>query len=332
MVAEPLRARIDPALTARVLSRAPLMYAEPALEGEDRPAFVRAASGVVVVDDALLVIQDDASFIAVVKPAGPGARSIPLPAGPGGRRRFEEALGNKRDKLDLEACVRIERQVLAFGSGSLPQRERVVVIEVDGGAEALRVVDGAMLYAGLREAWGLSPDAINVEGVAIVKGFLRFFQRGNAPGAFAATCDVELRPLATWLDGGASEPPRPVRPRRYELGEIEGARYGFTDAQGLRDTAVFLASAERSPNTVDDGEVVGSCVGVMRRDDVRLAPLVDRAGEALRVKAEGIALDPRRKGIAFVVLDADDPDRPSELCEVRLEGPWEIFGRRDDDV
>jgi hypothetical protein len=332
MTEEPLRARIDPALTARVLSRAPLMYAEPALPEHDRPPFVRAASGIVVVDDALLVIQDDASFIAVVKPTGPGARSIPLPAGPGGRRRFEDALGNKRDKLDLEACVRIERQVLAFGSGSLPQRERVVVIEVDGGAEALRVVDGAALYAGLRRAWGLSPDEVNVEGVAIVSGAMRFFHRGNGPGGFAATCDVELRPLATWLDGGANDPPEPTRARRYDLGDVLGARFGFTDAQGLRDTAVFLASAERSPNTIDDGEVIGSLVGVMRRDDVRVAPLVDASKQPLAVKAEGIALDPRRKGIAFVVLDADDPERPSELCEVRLEGPWGIFGRRDDDV
>jgi hypothetical protein len=80
-----------------------LRYTRPAAAVEDRPDHVRAASGIAVLDDTLFVIQDDASFIAVV--TGDEVDAIALPPGPNNRRRFEKALGNKLDKLDFEACL-----------------------------------------------------------------------------------------------------------------------------------------------------------------------------------------------------------------------------------
>ena len=105
MVREAIQARLDPDLSFRVLNTRELRYTTEATPDEDRPAHVRAASGLAFTGGRLLVIQDDTAFIGAL---GRGEVSaIPLPRGKGGRRRFEVGLGNKHDKLDLEACVAI---------------------------------------------------------------------------------------------------------------------------------------------------------------------------------------------------------------------------------
>jgi hypothetical protein len=93
-----------PAVDVRITSRRPLVYrrgADPAL---DRPAHVRAASGLTYVGAQLVAVQDDAAFLGVIDPDTGLVDDVPLPAGPGGRRVFDRGLGNKADKPDLEAA------------------------------------------------------------------------------------------------------------------------------------------------------------------------------------------------------------------------------------
>src|SRR5690348_6229765 len=100
------RARLDPDLGVRVIGVRELRYMDVAPLGEDRPRHVRAASGLAWTAGRLAVIQDDVAFIALV---GAGdVSAITLPRGANGRRRFEVRLGNKMEKLDLEACVAVE--------------------------------------------------------------------------------------------------------------------------------------------------------------------------------------------------------------------------------
>jgi hypothetical protein len=60
------RAQLDPALSLRVISVRELRYNAAAPLGDDRPAHVRAASGLAFTGGRLAVIQDDAAFIAYV--------------------------------------------------------------------------------------------------------------------------------------------------------------------------------------------------------------------------------------------------------------------------
>ena len=46
------------------------------------------------------------------------------------------------------------------------------------------------------------------------------------------------------------------------------------------------------------------------------------AGQALREKVEGVARSHTHADRVYVVIDADDPARASELCEVQLAGAW----------
>ncbi len=294
-------------ITARALQ-----YDAPAEASDDRPAHVRAASGLAVHGGRLVVVQDDASFLAVV--ATDGVSAVKLPRGIDGRRRFELALGNRLDKLDLESCVAIGDELWAFGSGSLPIREKLCRVQ----HSIPRVLDAAPLYKRFREALG---SGVNIEGAAKVREQLWLFHRGNTggtdPGPTVFKLSIEA--LRGWLEG-QSALPQLDDVDAYDLGAIGGHSLGFTDAVAYGDRVLYLATAEVGTNAIDDGRVLGSQLGIISKDSVRAAPLADLTGQP--VKAEGIALDPDRPGRAWIALDPDDPDQPSTLLEIELSGPW----------
>ena len=98
-------ARHDPRLIARVVARWPLRYADGADAAVDRPAHVRAGSSLAWVGDRLVVVQDDANFLALVDPRDASVQVTTLPAAAGGTRQFDDGRGNKRLKMDLEAVA-----------------------------------------------------------------------------------------------------------------------------------------------------------------------------------------------------------------------------------
>lgn len=305
-------AMIDPALSARVVASRALRYDTTAHPDEDRPPHVRAASGLAVYGGRLVVVQDDTLFFGVIAPDGVSA--IQLPRGVAGRRRFEVALGNKLDKADLEAAVVVDDELWAFGSGSLPMRDKLC--RISGGVA--RVLDVAPLFARCREALS---GCLNIEGAARLGDELWLFHRGNTgpadPGP--AALRFSTRALQAWLDADAALPPL-IDVAAFDLGSIDGVRLGFSDAVGAGDRIYYLATAEASANAIDDGRALGSHLGVITDTDVRATPLVTADG--VPVKAEGLALDPTRPSYAWVVLDPDSSEQPATLLDVELSGPW----------
>lgn len=314
---------------------------EEAVEGVPH---VRAASGVRRFAGGLAVVQDDAAYLAHVE--GGRARAIPFEVG-GDARFFSEALGNKRHKPDLEACLVVgsgaDERFVAFGSGSTARRERLVVLDV---LERARVVDARVLYALLRADTAFSGSELNLEGAVVVGDRVRLFQRANgAPRGelqpVNATADLALGAFVAWLDGNG-ELPRLTDVRQYELGEAGGVRYGFTDAATIDPhTVAYLASAEDSPDTYADGEVLGARVGLIgdgrirdgsvdeasregpfgdARDAIVDVAILDERGRPSRVKLEGLELSRVEDGAYFfhVVSDADDPELPAQLGELEL--------------
>jgi hypothetical protein len=299
------RAQLDPALGIRVLGSRELRYDVGAPLGEDRPAHVRAASGLAVFGGRLAVIQDDAAFIAFV---GSDVSAIALPRGANGRRRFEVGLGNKMEKLDLEACVAVGDTLWAFGSGSAPAREKIALISY-----TTRIHDAAPLYRRMRHE--VEGD-INIEGAALVDDELWLCHRGNTGPADRGPAIVRFdrHAIARWLAGDGPVPDATFS-ERYDL----GPGLGFTDAVAVGDRVFYLAAAEASANAIDDGAVLASQLGVIAGDRVRACELVIDGAPA---KAEGIAFDPERANHAWIAVDPDNVDTPARLYEIELVGPW----------
>lgn len=328
-------AHLDPALRAVVTSRRPLYYADGSDAAADRPAHVRAASSMAWIDDRIAVVQDDANFVALVDANTAAARAIALPRGEGGWRQFDDARGNKNHKFDLESCVSFTADdgttLLAFGSGSNERRRHIVTIDRWQDSEPrVRIDDAAALYTRLEAETAFAGSDMNIEGALVVPSVLRLFGRGNGRAAghlmpINATCDLSLDALLSYLDSRTRvDPPVPTNVVQYHLGEIAGVALGFTDATVFGEGVLYSATAEASADATTDGPVSGSALGTIAASGrVRYAYLTDDTGRLLDDKVEGVLWSRTSTQRAYVVLDADDPTRASELCEVALIGGWD---------
>ena len=337
-----VRAIPDDALGARILRRVPMRYAAGADAEHDRPAQVRAASGLAWLGDRLAVIQDDAGFVALVDPATGIAEPVMLPRGAGGARQFDDGRGNKHSKLDLEALVRVPTAdgvlLAAFGSGSMAPREIVVLMSFLGeegrGVRPAEITVHAApgLYAALRATPRFAGSDMNVEGAVYSSGAVRLFGRGN--GAIVgslrplnATCDIDWAQLWRHLHApSTTSPPLPVSVTQYDLGSLDDVGLGFTDATVDRHgTVLYSAAAEASPDARRDGDVRGSALGVIcgaPRNSTRWTAVRDEEGRVFRGKIEGIAVDDADPRRLLAVVDCDDHSEPAQLLEIALSGDW----------
>ena len=280
-----------------------------------------------------MVIQDDVNALGV----GGDALDQPLvpwllPRGSDGRRQFDESLGNKHLKLDLEAATVLpDGRLLLLGSGSTPQREKLVLVRPDGSC-ALR--DGAELYAQLRNQAAFAGSELNVEGAVVQGDLLRLFQRGNgrASGALLPVNAVGELPLSEflgWLDSGRRVPEL-TRIIRVDLGNVRGIPLTFTDAARLGSGDIaFLACAENSPDVTRDGEVLACRLGISSQGSILLMDIVDETGRSSTLKLEGIEVHPDDDTTFDVVADVDRSDQPALGAVLRVQRGSAIEPRGD---
>jgi hypothetical protein len=317
-----LIARRDANLEARVDALQPLIYGGRR-RGPVGPGHVRAASGIRVWGRRLVVIQDDVNILAIQED-GRDFRSLLIPTGQDQGGTSGVAGEIKSSKMDLEACLVLpDGRLVGFGSGSSPKRERIVVAGPSGG---IMVREGRDLYALLRETTAFSGSELNIEGATAVDGGIRLFQRGNgAPTArlkpVNATGDLPLDLFLDWLDRSGTAP-HIANVRQYDLGEVAGVRYGFTDAAMMPDGRMaFIACAEDSPDTVQDGAIIGAGFGLIDHEEVRITEILAETGRPTSLKFEGIEwLEDGSENTFLVVADLDDPGVPAQLGRLRVTG------------
>jgi hypothetical protein len=316
-----------PALAARIVSRRPMRYrrgADPAL---DRPAHVRAASSLVWCESRLIVVQDDAAFLAVVDPATGLVDDTAMAAGPGGVRLFGTARGNKRDKPDLEAAVVLGPRVIAIGSGGPHAARRVVVAWTPGATAPPETRPRPWLFDALARAIVPAGTCLNIEGATLVGDEVWLANRGGDCSTIGP--DVSPDAIAKWpravferaVDDAGFRPPPPA----VELVELDGGLDGV--ALHLAEITVmhdrggvwFAAAAEATRHAFDDGEVRGAVVGTIEHG---WTIVVGEDGATTLDKIEGLAPVPGRRDRIYACVDDDDVDKPSDLLELALSGPW----------
>ncbi|GAB4373371.1 MAG: hypothetical protein Kow00121_16550 [Elainellaceae cyanobacterium] len=322
-----MQARRDPALKAIVQKRVPLFYSQGADPAIDRPAHVRAGSSLSWFGDKLALVQDDANFLVFIDPESLTVEAITLAAGEAGARQFDDLRGNKRFKLDLEACTTVPTPdgdlFLAFGSGSMPQREQILMVQASNPCNPQLMKQVSALYAQLRACTPFSGSELNIEGAMFQNGQLRLFNRGNGKPnhnllPVNATVDLDWDSFLAYL--GAPEhhqPPGLQNICQYDLGNLHGLNLSFTDATVTQKGIIFSAAAEDSPDVTSDGRVTGSVLGILDANP-RWIELCTPDGSLFTGKVEGICAFRNEENRLWVVIDADDPTLPCELCEVEF--------------
>ncbi len=327
-----ITAQLSPALKARIIRSTPLFYDDDPPQDFERPPYVRAGSSLTCIAEYVAVVQDNTNFVALIDTKQRRATTLTLPSGPDGDRVFDADHGNKGHKFDLEACVAVPHEgsslLVAFGSGTSPERERIVVVFWrDDDQPEVQVFNGASFYGALRNAHDFSGSELNVEGaVYLDTGQIRLFQRGNgAPSdglkPVDATGDVSWPELWAHLQQPNNPAPKPQNVVQYHLGNLSDHPLNFSDAELVSQVILYSASAEGSAAAGTDGEITGSVLGVIDADGARYTQLIDEDGQPFDGKIEGISVGNDDLQLVYFVID-DDNDEPSALFEVELTGPW----------
>lgn len=318
-----LRAAISSSLAATLGAPRPLRYDHGAHPLEDLPGHVRAASSIRRQGHRLVILQDDVSAFAVLDPSTGSTHPILLPAGPDGARVFDDTRGNKKFKLDLEACVVLpDGRLVAFGSGSSPQREKIVTIASGKGSMAQQL-SGSDFYASLRVHAAAHDTRLNIEGAVVHGDWLRLLQRGigkPGSGSWNAILDISLNRFLGWLDG-RNPLPSVRRILEVDLGAVAGVPFGFTDAAVTDDGRVaLLACAEDTDDVLIDGPVLGCRFGWLDPDDqaVVMTNIVDSDGQPTQLKLEGIETRIDSGSVFDVVADMDRGDEPAQIAELTV--------------
>lgn len=284
------------------------------------PAFISAASGLVVTRDRLYVVADDELSLGVFSrnrdKRGSLERLLPgeLPLDPQPR---------KKAKPDFETLLRLPAfgpyshgALFAIGSGSTPRRCRGALIPFDDTNELthdVSIVELTEFFAALETEVG----RVNIEGAALIGDRLLFLQRGNKGDGINAIATFSGRDFLASIERsrtvGALEP---LAMQSYDLGSTRGVPFSFTDAAALVDgTIVFSAVAEDTKDAVADGACAGSAIGTIDREGalVRLCKVEEAA------KIEGLhAIEHDNEIELLLVTDADDPTTPASLLSARM--------------
>ena len=262
-------------------------------------AGVRAGSALLAVGARLLVVGDDAHAVAWVDPATGATESQPLDG--------SGAPLPKLSKPDFEAAAQApDGSIWIFGSGSLPNRRRLVRLSGIGHA-TVEAYDGSTLHEVLGRHLGTVP---NVEGASFTGGRLLLLHRGAAERADVL---LEIDP-ATAL----TATPRVLGSREIVPPYVGRVPAHVTDLAVLADGGLaLLAAAEDTPHAVADGPVSGALLGFVRDDVVRWVPVTEQDGSPTTRKPEGLIVDDDGGG-GWLVTDRDDPRLAAELCRFVL--------------
>lgn len=248
-----------------------------------------SASGLIYQNNSLLAIGDNSSFLYEYQMDTQKLNRHPLVENP-----QENII--KKLKPDFEAIARFENNVYLFGSGST--ENRTTMIQVD--ATTKRVIastDVSDLYLGMQSFGEIKSDDFNIEG-AIYNGESWFlFNRGNGKNNKNVVFTIDGANLTTEFR---------IVSNHYKLPKIKGVRASFTDAVLVDNKIYFLATAEDTDSTYNDGEVLGSLIG---RIDVKTMKIDFTKQITDTHKFEGITVYKKANStIEFLLCEDNDTE------------------------
>ncbi len=205
---------------------------------------IGSASGIIYKDNSLFIVGDNSGFLYEYHINSQNLNRHPLIENPS-----ENII--KKDKPDFEALTCFQNSIYVFGSGSTSKRNTMV--EFDWTQKKKIASDNlADLYAAMQNFASIKPEDFNIEGVIHDGKNWYFLNRGNGVSNKNTLFTLPTKKLNQEFN---------MRSNDYELPKINGIVSSFTDAVLIDGKIYFLATAEDTQSTYDDGEVLGSIIG-----------------------------------------------------------------------
>jgi hypothetical protein len=263
---------------------------------------ISSASGLVYKNDSLYIISDDSNYLYEYSIANADLEKHLLIE--------NEAVNEnipKNVKSDFEAITQFDDDIFVVGSGATIVRNKMIQMS-DLQKRVLQNHDLTDLYLSMHYFAGISAEEFNIEGVIFTGEKWYFFQRGNGKSAKNGIFTIE----SPYFTQGYS-----MLYASYDLPKINGVQASFTDAILVDDSFYFLASAEDSQSTYLDGEVVGSSIGRINIETMKLKEVVTVTDTH---KFEGLTLYKNNaKTLEFLLCeDQDDEVMESQIFKLTL--------------
>ncbi len=278
---------------------------------------IPSASGLEVTNSGIYVIGDNSPWLFRLNENFEITDKISLFPD----REFDDSIIEKIHKPDLEAIAPGDSSgnvLLAFGSGS-KSPERDILVEIDITTGTAREYPLIEFYSRLRSVAGITSEELNIEAAEVYQEELYLFNRGKN---LIIRCS--LADFRKYLEGG--EKTFDLEIFSIDLPDIDGIPAGFSGASLDPENGklFFTATVENTDNWIDDGEVLGSFIGVFDlkelQDEMKpdhIAILLDE--NYLKVKVESVAvLSPFRSGEAELLMVTDSDGGISELLRGTL--------------
>ncbi|TDL99717.1 MAG: hypothetical protein C4K58_00210 [Flavobacteriaceae bacterium] len=249
---------------------------------------IGATSGLYFQDYTLFVIGDNSSYLYQYSLESQNLTKIPL---------VENAIENiaKKEKLDLEAITSEGKNLYIFGSGSTQKRNQMFEVDIVS-KEVKKQVDLTEFYQTLQNKAKLEPQEFNLEGVIFDGKVWYLFNRGNGKQGKNLLFSIQNE-LSTSSHIDVQE---------FQLPEIQGVVSSFTDSILLGQHIYFLAAAENTSSTYDDGEVLGTLLGriCLENQKIDFTEIV-----SFKNKFEGISFYQKSENqIEFLLCEDNDTE------------------------
>lgn len=208
----------------------------------------------------------------------------------------------KADKPDYEAIAIKNDSLYLFGSGSGENRNLIGHLNVNT-KELYPHIDATDIYLAMQSFGEIAPEDFNIEAAVNDGDTWYLFNRGNGPkrqnGIFTLTGTLNNTAFQIIYN--------PVK-----LPKINGLQSTFTDATLVNGTLYFIAAAENTTSTYDDGEAAGTLAGRINMDKMKAEKTVVISQTH---KFEGITLY-KDSGKTLEFLLCEDTDNDATETEV----------------
>lgn len=269
---------------------------------------ITGASGLVKCGGFYYVLGDNSPFLFQLNEKFDILFKYPIYALDG---QHQEGPIPKSQKPDFEAFEVVgENEMIGFGSGSKsPERDIAIGITL-GNPIHIKQYDLTGFYELLKAMEMVKGHELNIEAAAYAHNILYLFNRGKN-----IIFSLDYQKLLTFLNGDSACPE--IYADKLDLPYAGGILSGFSGAtiDPGSGTMIITSSVENTNNAYDDGEVLGSFIGlvpIIKGNIMAPANWTPVEYQGIPVKVESVAIDKRLADRSLeLVLTIDNDDEQS---------------------
>lgn len=249
---------------------------------------IGSASGLFLHEDLLYIIGDNSGHLNEYDIKTKKLRKIQI--------LFDKTLDQlenipKSLKPDFEILCQHSDKLYILGSGSTSKRN--LMIEFDLKTQKVVQKDLTETYSHLKSISKIDDQNFNLEGAIFTGNEWLLFNRGNGIDAKNGIFKIQGADLAKT---------KQVKFNPFKLPNIDHVESSFTDAVLVKNEIFFIATAEDTKSTYADGEILGSFIGSINLQTLKLTFSNKISGKH---KFEGITLLSQNEYSATFLLCED---------------------------